>query len=131
MPRSFDFKGLRVYELSLEFIAVVRPIVVHGRWPDRSLLDQLQRAATSISLNIAEGAGEFSSAEKIRFYRMARRSAAECAAVLDVLVRTRVVPHQMTERPTHQLEEISAMLTAMILRRTAGQTGQSQSVGQP
>jgi four helix bundle protein len=37
-----------------------------------------------VTLNIAEGAGEFSKKEKARFYRMARRSATECAAVLDV-----------------------------------------------
>ena len=37
-----------------------------------SLADQLQRAATSIPLNIADGAGEFSASEKARFYRMAQ-----------------------------------------------------------
>jgi len=31
------------------------------------LADQLQRAGTSIPLNIAEGAGEFSSKERARF----------------------------------------------------------------
>lgn len=48
------------------------------------LADQLQRAASSITLNIAEGAGEFSPAEKARFYRIAKRSATECAAIVDV-----------------------------------------------
>ncbi|MBW3534903.1 MAG: four helix bundle protein, partial [Gemmatimonadetes bacterium] len=38
------------------------------------LEDQLDRAATSIVLNIAEGAGEFSLPDKQRFYRMAKRS---------------------------------------------------------
>jgi four helix bundle protein len=51
------------------------------------LADQLRRAATSIALNIAEGAGEFAAREKARFYRMARRSATECGAVLDVCAR--------------------------------------------
>ena len=35
-------------------------------------------------LNIAEGVGEYSAAEKARFYRMAKRSATESAAILDV-----------------------------------------------
>ncbi len=48
------------------------------------LAEQLRRAATSICLNIAEGSGEFSLGEKARFYRMARRSATECAAILDI-----------------------------------------------
>jgi len=37
-----------------------------------------------VTLNIAEGAGEFSKGDKARFYRMAKRSATECAAVLDI-----------------------------------------------
>ena len=37
------------------------------------LADQLQRAATSVPLNIAEGAGEYSGAEKNRFYRIAKK----------------------------------------------------------
>ncbi|WP_372371584.1 four helix bundle protein [Candidatus Uabimicrobium sp. HlEnr_7] len=48
------------------------------------LSNQLQRVALSISLNIAEGAGEFSSAEKARFYRIARRSTTECASIIDI-----------------------------------------------
>jgi len=40
-----------------------------------------QRAATSVPLNIAEGAGEYSGAEKSRFYRIAKRSATECAGI--------------------------------------------------
>ncbi len=54
------------------------------------LADQLQRAATSIPLDVAEGAGEFGPAEKARFYRIARRSATECAAVLDVCRRLEI-----------------------------------------
>ena len=47
------------------------------------LADQLRRAASSIAFNIAEGAGGFASDEKARFYRMARRSATESAAIFD------------------------------------------------
>ena len=47
--------------------------------------DQLRRAATSITFNIAEGAGEFRPNEKARFYRLARRSATESASILDAL----------------------------------------------
>ena len=50
----------------------------------------LRRAATSVVLDIAEGAGEYSKAEKARFYRIARRSASECAAVLDISVRREI-----------------------------------------
>jgi len=59
--------------LSSEFIHVFsffKECLPRGR---TYLADQLQRAGTSVPLNIAEGAGEYSSNEKIRFYRMARR----------------------------------------------------------
>ncbi len=51
----------------------------------RDLRDQLVRASTSVVLNIAEGAGRASLADKRRFYEIARGSATECAAILDLL----------------------------------------------
>ena len=48
------------------------------------LRDQLRRAALSILLNLAEGATETEPKEKARMYRLARRSAAECGAALDL-----------------------------------------------
>ena len=49
-----------------------------------SLSDQLKRAAWSIPLNIAEGCGKRGINDKKRFYAIARGSAMECAAVIDV-----------------------------------------------
>src|SRR5947207_6782236 len=43
-------------------------------------------ASTSIPLNIAEGNGKFSAKDRARFFEMARGSALECAACLDVLL---------------------------------------------
>jgi four helix bundle protein len=81
---EFDHERLDVYRVALEFVVLASDVA--GRMPKGRayLADQLQRAATSIALNIAEGAGEFASAEKARFYRIARRSATESAAILDV-----------------------------------------------
>jgi four helix bundle protein len=52
---------------------------------ERSAGDQLERASSSIVLNIGEGAGRFSGPDQARFFVIARGSATECAAVLDVL----------------------------------------------
>ena len=86
MARS-NHESLTVYGTSLDVVVALDRIAtdIRPRRPD--LCDQLRRASASIPLNIAEGAEEFSPAEKARFYRMARRSAAECMASLDVCER--------------------------------------------
>ena len=49
------------------------------------LRDSLRRAALSVPLNVAEGAGRASEADGARHFAIARGSAMECAAVLDVV----------------------------------------------
>ncbi|MBL9126277.1 MAG: four helix bundle protein, partial [Verrucomicrobiales bacterium] len=46
---------------------------------------QMDRARTSILLNIAEGNGRFTAADRCRFFDIARGSCLECAACLDIL----------------------------------------------
>ena len=84
MEKVFDHEKLEVYGVAIEFVALADNVVEDLPRGRAYLADQLQRAATSIALNIAEGAGERSLADKARIYRFARRSATECAAVLDV-----------------------------------------------
>ncbi|MFH1533076.1 MAG: four helix bundle protein [Pseudomonadota bacterium] len=83
--KSFDHEKLDVYKIAIQFVAFADPLC--GNLPSGRayLADQLRRASSSIVLNIAEGAGEFAQNEKMRFYRMARRSATECAGILDVM----------------------------------------------
>jgi four helix bundle protein len=77
------------------------------------LSDQLQRAALSIPLNIAEGAGEYAVDEKARFYRMAKRSATECAGVLDVCQRLGLVEEKRYLTGRELLIGIVSMLIKM------------------
>jgi four helix bundle protein len=53
------------------------------------LYNQLQRAALSISLNRAEGACEYTIDEKVKFYRMAQRSATKCGLILVKMAQRR------------------------------------------
>jgi four helix bundle protein len=80
-----------------------------------NLGDQLQRASTSILLNLAEGAGEFASQEKARLYRISRRSVTECAAVLDICKTRKLVDPSLLAAGRDLLLRIVAMLTKMIL----------------
>jgi four helix bundle protein len=50
---------------------------------DRPARDQLLRASQSIPLNIAEGNGKGTNADRRRFFEIARGSALECASIQD------------------------------------------------
>ena len=58
------------------------------------------------------------SAEKARIYRIARRSATECAAVLDVCRARKLVAEARLDVGRELLLRILAMLTRMILNCT-------------
>ena len=76
-------------------------------------LDQLRRAASSISLNIAEAAGRTGQADAARTYAIARGSAMECAAVLDALLVLKVIDASTKQRGDELLERIVGMLTRL------------------
>ena len=109
----FDHEKLDVYQVSIDSVVLIDEIVGHLPRGRAYLADQLQRAGTSVTLNIAEGAGEYSGSEKNRFYRMAKRSATECAGILDICQRLRLVDAARHERGRELLLRIVAMLTKM------------------
>lgn len=104
-----DAERLDVYKLALEFqlLASSLPLRRHG-----ALRNQLERASISIVLNIAEGAGRRSPQDKCRFYSIARGSATECAAILD-LVRLRGLASETCRLGRHQIVRIVQMLTKL------------------
>ena len=109
----FDHEKLDVYKAAIEFVVLVDAIVENLPRGRAYLADQLQRAGTSIPLNIAEGAGEYSENEKIRFYRMAKRSATECAAIFDTCQRLQFIDAKQYPVGRELLIRIVAMLTKM------------------
>lgn len=113
MAGVFDHQRLDVYQAARKFVGWRRGVVRGLPAGNGDLADQLCRASTSILLNIAEGCGEFSTLDRIRFYRMARRSATECAAVLDLLEDFKLVALPKLEDGRVLLSRVIAMLTAM------------------
>ena len=125
---QLDHEKLDVYGHALEFMAradALADALPRGR---AYLADQLRRASTSVVLNIAEGAGEFAPADKARFYRMARRSAIECAAVLDIAARLQLGPTPQLDAGRAELQRIVAMLIGLIRSARSGQ-GQGHGHG--
>lgn len=72
------------------------------------------RAATSIALNIAEGNGKRSLADRCGFLDIARGSALESAACLDVLIASKVVRAESMTLGKALLVRIVAMLSKMV-----------------
>ena len=111
--QCFDYEKLDVYQTAVEFIILIESIVKKFPKGRAYLIDQLQRAGSSVVLNIAEGAGEFSTNEKIRFYRMARRSATECAGILDICIRLGLIDKKISLVSRSLLLRIVSMLSKM------------------
>jgi four helix bundle protein len=127
MP-GFDHERLDVYKVALDFIATVSDIIEFLPKGRAYLADQLNRASTSIVLNIAEGAGEFSAADKARFYRMACRSATESAAILDVCRKLSIVNDNAYNPGREQLLRIVSMLVRLC-RSSGTDTGTGTGTG--
>lgn len=89
-PVALDPRRLDVYAVALDFHSRVSRLA--ARRGQSHLRDQLSRASLSIALNVAEGAGRVAPADKGRFYAIARGSACECWAILDVLDRSEGLP---------------------------------------
>ena len=112
-----DCERLDCYRVALEFQALATEL--SSRRASGTLRDQLDRASVSIVLNIAEGAGRTTRADKARFFAIARGSATECAAVLDLLAARHLLPHAEQSRGRSLLIRIVQMLTRLIGRPSA------------
>lgn len=114
--KRFDFERLDVFDVSLDAVAAMDDLA--EELPDGRgyIRDQLRRAANSIALNIAEGAGEFAPVEKARFYRIAKRSTTECAGQLLVARRLGLLPATRVDPSLGLLERMLAMLVRLIRR---------------
>jgi four helix bundle protein len=86
---ALDAEKLVCYDLALELQVLCGTLAPPSH---RAIQDQLERASLSVVCNIAEGAGRRSRKDKRRIYAMARGSAAETAAIVDVLRLRRLAP---------------------------------------
>jgi four helix bundle protein len=125
----FDHEKLDAYQRAVEFLDLVDRILEATPKGRAHLKDQLDRAATSVVLNIAEGAGEFSPRDKRRFYRMARRSATECAAVLDIFSRRNHPATETLQEARALLVRVVSMLVRMVHGLPDGRAAAGKSAG--
>jgi four helix bundle protein len=101
-----------VGELSVELIEVLRPLMSKIKARDKSLEDQLRRAASSIVLNIGEGEYSDPGNRRARYFTAAG-SAGETMAAVRVAVAWGIVSKTDGERAVALLRRIIAMLWKM------------------
>jgi len=111
----FSHEKLTVYRKSIAFVAWSQPII-ESLPAKTSARDQLERASTSVPLNIAEGNVKFSIPDRARFLQIAQGSAVECAASLDVLVARGLMTTVVADEGKGQLEGIVNMLMGLLDR---------------
>ncbi len=113
MKTFFDHEKLEAYQKALAFARwteavlerVPKSAAVHG---------QLDRARTSILLNIPEGNGRFTPADRCKFFDIARGSGLECAGCLDLIFIKALVSEPELEEGKTILKDIVSLLVGLI-----------------
>jgi four helix bundle protein len=113
MKIYFDHEKLDVYQEAIVFCGWVGDFLT-ATPAKAAAKDQLDRASTSIPLNIAEGNGKFSARDRARFLAVARGSALECAACLDVLLVRKLASEQQVAGQKKKLARIVQMLIGLL-----------------
>ncbi len=108
------FQKLRVYQVSLELLALTIDAIDAIPKGHAELADQLLRAVQSQPRNIAEGAGRVTNAERARFYAYARGSAMEAAATFDTMRLMHIVDDGVHRKAIGLLTSVVSMLTKMM-----------------
>jgi four helix bundle protein len=124
----FDHEKLEVYREAIAFVAWLSGML-DGAVKVGEVKDQLDRASTSIPLNIAEGNGKYSPKDRCRFFDIAHGSALECAAGLDVLVARRKLTPEQIRPGKESLQRIVRMLMGLIKRNSTREYAKSPPTG--
>ncbi|MBN2753785.1 MAG: four helix bundle protein [Candidatus Goldbacteria bacterium] len=111
---EFMFENLHVYQKSIQFADDITNITEKFPKGKFYISDQLNRAVTSIPFNIAEGNGKFTAGDKRSYFRIARGSAFECVAILDICSRKKLIHEIEHKQYRETLVAICKMLTGLI-----------------
>ncbi len=113
----FEHEKLEVYRDAIAFIAWLSELL-EGLVRPGDVRDQLDRASTSIALNIAEGNGKYALKDRCRFFDTAHGPALECAAGLDILVAKGKMTLDQVRPGKERLQGIVRMLMGLIKKNS-------------
>ena len=113
MKIYFDHEKLDAYKKALVFAGWAEPIL--ERLPKSvAVQNQLDRARTSIVLNVPEGNGRFTPADRCKFFDIARGSALECAGCLDLIFIKKLLSEVELDAGKSLLKDIVCLLVGLI-----------------
>jgi four helix bundle protein len=109
------FEKLEVWQGAVELAVLVYDIFRGAR--NRAFRDQIQRAALSISSNIAEDYERSSNAEFVHFLDIARGSCGEVRSQLHVALRLGLVPQEKAQSAIADAKRLSKRIARLIVVR--------------
>jgi four helix bundle protein len=110
----FDFEKLQVYKKARESNSEILMFLREKKLIDNYIRDQLKRASISIVINIAEGSGKLSKADKRNYYATSRGSVYECVSLLELILDENQIEKTKFDYFKNQYETISKMLMVLI-----------------
>jgi four helix bundle protein len=117
-----DYHQLEIWQRAMAFTVLLYEL--SADFPDEeryNLTAQLRKAATSVPLNVAEGAGCATNGEFARFLGYAYRSLKEVVTCLELAQRLfPTLPHQPVVALIDEGNQISRMTHALMQRLSSG-----------
>jgi four helix bundle protein len=112
------FKDLKAWQRSMDLAEAIYEVTASFPKEERfTLVDQMRRSAISVISNIAEGYGRGTDKDLTHFLYMARGSANELSAQIELSKRLRYVSDDVFAKLDAQYIEVSKMLSSLIYRR--------------
>jgi four helix bundle protein len=110
--RLFDHEDLDVYQVALQLVAWLESMLVDFSC-STDLRAKLDKATTSIVLNIAEGNGRFPGADRAKFCATAYKATIQSASLVDLGAANGAADVLRVEQGRELLRRIAAMLAAL------------------
>jgi len=110
---DFRFEKLEIWEDSIDLSDQLFDIADFADEKRRfKFAEQLRAATMSISNNIAEGSGSFSDKEFSNFLNISRRSVFECANILYILEKRKIIDKETPKTLYQKLLTLSKKITS-------------------
>jgi four helix bundle protein len=109
----FDFEKLEVYQIAKGLVTDSLKVIYSNEKLDPYIKDQWKVATMNIIINLAEGTGRMTNADKKHYITISRSAVFECVAILQVLGELGSIPLSQAQDLYDRYEKVSKMLLGM------------------